>query len=280
MLNRIVFFTFLYATLFDAISEQNPIIGQTVDVERDEFQKDFGFMASLGDLSILGVHKKWESHQCSGILISKRHVLTASHCLHIQEFHKIMVTFGSTDLNCGISYEVKSWINYTNWAVLHGIKVVTDLLFYDDIGIIMLSHDVNHIQPAVISKLNDNEVIGKQVITVGWGIIDKKKNIRPRKMQKVYLNVLDSTKCDNIVWESFGYLNVTHSNRYCTHADLGAFICCGDSGGPLILYSTKEIVGIVSYVFERKKFFKKRVVASVYIKLKDYEHFINDVIKT
>ncbi|XP_058793211.1 chymotrypsin-2-like [Phymastichus coffea] len=277
MFHRIAFFMFLHITLFHTISEQSPIIGETVEVEKDEFRKDFSFVASIGDLSILGVHKKRESHHCGGVLITKRHVLTASHCLRHQEIHKILVTLGSTVLNCGLSYEVKSWVNYTNWAKENRINV-TDLDAYDDIAIITLSSDVNHIKPAVISKLNESQVIEQQLVTVGWGRIDDINETRPMKLRKLYLNVLNSTKCVKIHRQIYKSSNLTHINSYCTYSVPLAYIYYGDSGTPLLLDSTKEVVGISTHIVIRRRLVKLLSVTSVYIKVQEYEHFINDVV--
>lgn len=117
-------------------SKGNPLTGQTVEkVEHDEFKTNFSFMGSLGNLGSLGVHKKSDSHFCGSVLISKRHVLTASHCLKSKHFNSTMVTFGSTNLNYGLSYEVKSWTSYKSWAI-HHFERYSEFLYYDDIGII------------------------------------------------------------------------------------------------------------------------------------------------
>lgn len=107
-------------------------------VKNDEFKRDFAFVGSLGDFSRLGVHRKFKNHYCGCVLISKRHVLTAAHCLDVESLYGTMVTFGSTDLDHGLSYELKSSITYKSWAIGHRRRH-SDILYYDDIAIITVT---------------------------------------------------------------------------------------------------------------------------------------------
>lgn len=79
------------------------------DVKADELT----FVVSIGYKDSKETEE--ENHFCSGVLVTKQHVLTAAHCLHQIRADRLQVIVGSADLYAGTKYFVKSWTSFIMW---------------------------------------------------------------------------------------------------------------------------------------------------------------------
>jgi secreted trypsin-like serine protease len=73
---------------------------------------------------------------CTGILISNRDVMTASHCIEDEQRSSIKILIGHVDLREATEYFPQWWITFDEWAEEHEIESEYEV---NDISIIRVS---------------------------------------------------------------------------------------------------------------------------------------------
>ncbi|CAF0896757.1 unnamed protein product, partial [Brachionus calyciflorus] len=208
---------------------------------KEALPNSFPWMASLR----LFKEQNLYDHFCAGVLISKKVVLTAAHCVNLRKTDEILVVFGlhyRTDLSNSImnnTYGVSKIIIHENSGE-------------NDIALLVLSKTVNfsqNIYPICLTKENDLKLFYSSVANViGWGL----KSIKQQSLilQQTQLTILDKNdlRCSIHLKESvkdklFCALHISKIENIST-------ICSGDSGGPLFVYYENKwiLLGIVSFV--------------------------------
>lgn len=89
-----------------------------------------------------------------------------------------------------------------------------------------LKSDVNGIKPAVITNLTDQEVLGKEVIALGWGYSDMATKSRPPELRKAYLRLLNDIACNEKLSKFYGPDNTVRTNEYCSQANPPVVLTC------------------------------------------------------
>ena len=200
---------------------------------------------------------------CGGILISRRYVVTAAHCIESKIIPKSWSLTGvrlgeydtSTERDCisdGVYGEICAPDPVTvgiDQKIVHELYDMNDGNYKHDIALLRLSRDVNftdYIQPIC---LPENESVPQILHVTGWGITEY--GFKSPVKLKLSLNLYDITTCSQ-KYRNIG-VNVG-AGQICAGGKRWEDACRGDSGGPLMSIERSTdgfyrwtAVGIVSF---------------------------------
>lgn len=114
----------------------------------------------------------------------------------------------------------------------------------NDIGLIKLPNPVKttkYLSPAKLPHKNSEVREGDEVVTSGWGMMGNTKN-KPRYLQYTNGSIITHDQCK----KTFG--SNLMPDIICMKSKENTGVCGGDSGGPLILNKTGEVIGITSFM--------------------------------
>ncbi|KAK3087850.1 hypothetical protein FSP39_011474 [Pinctada imbricata] len=106
--------------------------------------------------------------------------------------------------------------------------------FGNDIAIIRLSEEVNHVNAEKINLPTENDIfMGKDCWISGWGKISGSNNDLPDALMKAKINVISNDDCASR-WSSVQGATVLDTNICLLNDGDKQSACNGDSGGPLV----------------------------------------------
>ncbi|KAF2891877.1 hypothetical protein ILUMI_14313 [Ignelater luminosus] len=199
---------------------------------------------------------------CGGVIINKRYILTAAHCVTGQITQRVgqlvNVRLGEwdtrTDEDCD---EIGGFRDCIEPAVDYGVEETIPHSDYDDnsrnryhdIALIRLNRVIttsDTIRPICMPTASERAAPSEILWVAGWGRTEYANN-SPVKL-KVGLPVTQTSKCSN----TFKSASVTLADtQICAGGEVNKDSCSGDSGGPLMKLHERNnqwiLEGVVSF---------------------------------
>ncbi|XP_055698272.1 uncharacterized protein LOC129798859 isoform X3 [Phlebotomus papatasi] len=187
--------------------------------------------------------------RCGGSLISRRHVVTAGHCVARASPRQVHVTLGDYVINSAVEplpaytfgvrrIDVHPYFKFTPQADRYDVSVLT---------LERPVHYMPHIAPICLPEKNE-DFLGKFGWAAGWGALNPGSRLRPKTLQAVDVPVIDNRVCER--WHRSNGINVViYPEMLCAgYRGGGKDSCQGDSGGPLMHEKNGRwyLIGIVS----------------------------------
>ncbi|XP_043276807.1 chymotrypsin-2-like isoform X2 [Venturia canescens] len=177
-------------------------------------------------------------HMCGGAIISKRHILTAAHCVvgvTTKPYTNIVVVTGSVKSRAGQTHVVKSVMYNPLW-------VRGPVGIPNDIAIVQLARDMHF-------DANQREVAlpklptpgGMMGTVTGWGYLAPGALVTAEDLMKLQVKSISASECHSL----FAGMAQIHPQQICSLGMPGRGFCQGDSGGPFVV--NNQLVGIVSF---------------------------------
>ncbi|XP_021208393.1 coagulation factor VII isoform X1 [Bombyx mori] len=197
---------------------------------------------------LIGWKQCW-IERCGGSLISRRHVVTAGHCVARAQPRHVRVTLGDYVINSA-SEPFPAYTFGVRAIKVHPLFKFTPQADRFDVAVLTLDRNVQympHISPICLPE-RGSDFLGQYGWAAGWGALSPGSRLRPRTLQAVDVPVLDNRVCER--WHRANGINVViYPEMLCAgYRGGGKDSCQGDSGGPLMLERGGRwyLIGVVS----------------------------------
>ncbi|CAH0551889.1 unnamed protein product [Brassicogethes aeneus] len=189
------------------------------------------------------------SSRCGGSLVSRRHVVTAGHCVARATPRQVHVTLGDYVINSAVE-PLPAYTFGVSTIQVHPFFKFTPQADRFDVAVLRLdrtAHNLPHITPICLPPRGE-AFLGEVGTAAGWGALSPGSRLRPQTLQAVQVPVIDNRVCER--WHRSKGIGVTiYDEMMCAgYKNGGRDSCQGDSGGPLMLQKSNRwfLIGIVS----------------------------------
>ncbi|XP_058809925.1 chymotrypsin-1-like [Phymastichus coffea] len=231
-----------------------------------------GKLAEVGEFPYMVSLRMRNNHFCGGALITKRHVLTAAHCIYPMTQRPMLkpylhVVVGTNSVTWGgKSYKVKNLSYYPEY---YDQTEEPDFMY--DIGIVTLAEEVKEsklVKTIALPTVNRIQG-GEKAVISGWGTMKSPDTPPSEILRKLDVTIVSNAQCQRFYSRDRKIV----PSHVCGLKWRGAGVCSGDSGGPLV--SGGELIGVVSGGVACALGFP-----DVYTRVSSYLKYIHSVIDT
>lgn len=228
MKSNIIFFSLLHSaaalTVPSVASRNTEIVG--------------GQPAKLGQLPHQAHLFRDGAGGCGGTIVSKRHIVTAAHCVPQTDPSVYYVLLGGLKWSEGDKYNVVKRIPIKNYD-----DATTDY----DVAVMVLDKDIKFGPNVKAANLATTAPAAGTMATVsGWGILTEDEGNDGGVPDLMYVDVpiVDHEECKKDYLKNNAG-DITSRMICAGYKEGGKDSCSGDSGGPLVVNNT--LVGVVSF---------------------------------
>ncbi|XP_017836691.1 serine protease 3-like [Drosophila busckii] len=186
----------------------------------------------------LSIAKAGDTFFCGASIIGNQWLLTAAHC--IVGADNAIVYYGATQRTTAKLYQVvypAGFIPHPDYTA----KPLTNDIALIKTPVIAFSAYINKVQlPALASSYAT--YAGQQAIASGWGFTSQWDFDYANTLQYTSLSIISAAKCE----DAYGKVEAS-SKVLCVATPNKSSTCSGDLGGPLVLSSSKQLVGVASF---------------------------------
>ncbi|SPP85382.1 blast:Scavenger receptor cysteine-rich domain-containing group B protein [Drosophila guanche] len=185
------------------------------------------------------------SHWCGAVVISKRHLLTAAHCLYGNAKDAYFVRVGDHYANIAESSEVDTFIE--KWYTHEKFRDGTHM--NNDIAVVVLKRPLkfsDYVQPICLPDKNAVLQANRNCTISGWGSIKSGVSTPAQVLRSAELPILPDATCK----QSKVYGSAMSEGMFCAGSmDESVDACEGDSGGPLVCSDDdgETLYGLISW---------------------------------
>lgn len=204
------------------------------------------------------------NHHCGGVIVGKRWILTAAHCVRSQLIGNLVVRTGGHTLTRSLN-SINS--HFSRDYLVDQIVVHDDFSRYDnltasqmkssantnnaDIALLRLKNDIlwNELAwPVCFPNIDSGNFSGHDATVIGWGKLNEKSEDFSNELQKVKLTIIDNKVCQNWFRQAGRDMPIDDRIICAGFKNGGKDACHGDSGGPLLskINGHYTVVGVVS----------------------------------
>lgn len=204
------------------------------------------------------------NHHCGGVIVGRRWILTAAHCVRSQLVGNLNVRTGGNTLARSANH-ISSHLErdyLVDQIVMHG-----DFSRYDnltasqmkssantnnaDIALLRLKQEIHWNElawPVCFPAREAGNFSGHDAVVIGWGKLNEKSEEFSNELQKVKLTIIDNKVCQNWFRQAGREMPIDDRVICAGFKNGGKDACHGDSGGPLLIKINGHyaVVGVVS----------------------------------